>query len=179
MACDNDKAVRETYNENYGLYPLGDITEIEPKDISNYDILCAGFPCFIAGTRTLTNNGYKNIEDVKITDKLLTHNGKFQKIINLQRKIYTGDLFDIKIKYHPELITTTEEHPFYVREKKGNNFGNPIWKKANELTMNDYFGMIINNNEIIPEFTFEKLINQYKTEKYHIKLDILDYWFVM
>jgi site-specific DNA-cytosine methylase len=179
MACDNDKAVRETYTENYGLIPLGDITEIEPKDISNYDILCAGFPCFIAGTQTLTNNGYKNIEDVKITDKLLTHNGKFQKIINLQRKIYTGDLFDIKIKYHPELITTTEEHPFYVREKKGNIFGNPIWKKVNELTMNDYFGMIINNNEIIPEFTFEKIINQYKTEKYHIRLDILDYWFLM
>ena len=54
-----------------------------------------------------------------IMDRLLTHNGKFQKIINIQRKIYNGDLFDIKIKYHPELITTTEEHPFYIREKIG------------------------------------------------------------
>ena len=39
--------------------------------------------------------------------------------------------------------------------------------------MNDYFGMVINSNEIIPEFTFEQ------TEKKHIKLDKLDYWFVM
>lgn len=45
MSCDIDKAVKETYKENYGLLPLGDITEIEPKNIPNYDILCAGFPC--------------------------------------------------------------------------------------------------------------------------------------
>jgi len=163
FACDIDEECRKTYEENYKLKPDSDITKINIEEIPPFDVLCAGFPCFVAGTQTLTNNGYKNIEDVEITDRLLTHNGKFQNIINLQRKIYTGDLFDIKIKHHPELITTTEEHPFYVREKKGNNiFGNSIWKKAYELTMNDYFGMVINNNEIIPEFTFEKSINQYK-----------------
>jgi site-specific DNA-cytosine methylase/intein/homing endonuclease len=180
MACDIDKAAKETYKTNYGTMPLGDITEIDPKSIPAYDILCAGFPCFVSGTQTLTNNGYKKIEDVGITDKLLTHTGQFQNILNLQRKIYNGYLFEIKIKYHPELIIATEEHPFYIREKKGQNvFGNPVWKKAMELTMNDYFGMIINNNTIIPEFTFEKNINQHKTEQIHIKLDRLDYWFVM
>ena len=45
MSCDIDNAVKETYKNNYGISPLGDITEIEPKNINNYDILCAGFPC--------------------------------------------------------------------------------------------------------------------------------------
>ena len=67
---------------------LGDITEIEPKNISDYDILCTSFPCFIVESQTLTNNGYKNIENIEITDKLLTHTRKFQNILNLQKNIY-------------------------------------------------------------------------------------------
>jgi len=189
FACDIDSTVRKIYKENYGITPEGDINNINIKNIPDFDILCGGFPCFISGTQTLTNNGYKNIEDVELTDKLLTHTGKFQNILNLQRKQYSGELFDIKIKYHPEIITSTEEHPYYVCEKKKEwdslnrryniFFTEPKWKKANELTMNDYFGMVINDNEIIPEFTFEKPINQHKKEQIHIKLDLLDYWFVM
>lgn len=45
MSCDIDNAVKQTYETNYGLLPLGDITEIHPKNVSPYDILCAGFPC--------------------------------------------------------------------------------------------------------------------------------------
>jgi DNA (cytosine-5)-methyltransferase 1 len=45
MSCDIDRAVKETYKENYGITPLGDITKIEPNNIPTYDIICAGFPC--------------------------------------------------------------------------------------------------------------------------------------
>lgn len=45
LACDLSKPARDTYKRNYGIEPLGDITKIKPKDVSPYDILCAGFPC--------------------------------------------------------------------------------------------------------------------------------------
>lgn len=44
-ACDIDKNCREVYYENYGLMPDSDITKVNPEDILDYDILCAGFPC--------------------------------------------------------------------------------------------------------------------------------------
>jgi site-specific DNA-cytosine methylase len=87
FASDIDKNCQTIYQKNYKIKPEGDITKIDISTIPEFDVLCGGFPCFVAGTQTLTDNGYKNIEDVKITDRLLTHNGKFQKIINLQRKI--------------------------------------------------------------------------------------------
>ena len=53
-ACDIDRNCREVYYENYGIMPDNDITKVDPKDIPDYDMLCAGFPCqafSIAGKR--------------------------------------------------------------------------------------------------------------------------------
>jgi len=40
-----DKHAQDTYEANFGEQPDGDITEIEPSDIPNHDILLGGFPC--------------------------------------------------------------------------------------------------------------------------------------
>lgn len=40
-----DKFACQTYFENYGEYPHGDITKIKEVDIPHHDILCGGFPC--------------------------------------------------------------------------------------------------------------------------------------
>ena len=183
-----DKAI-ENYNKNFDHKAYcEDLTKLPPEKFNelynkknkNIDVLVGGPPCFIAGTKVLTNYEYKNIEDVLLKDKLLTHTGKFQKIVNLQKKIYSGDLYELNIKYHPEIIICTEEHPFFIREKKRlwdnsirrykTYFDEATWKNAKELTLNHYYGMVINNNNIIPEFTFDKI---------NIKLDKLEYWYIL
>jgi len=40
-----DKYAKQTYFENYGEMPAGDITKIPNSDIPDHDILLAGFPC--------------------------------------------------------------------------------------------------------------------------------------
>ena len=40
-----DKYSQQTYLENFGEKPAGDITQIDEKDIPNHNILIGGFPC--------------------------------------------------------------------------------------------------------------------------------------
>lgn len=45
FSADIDKHACEVYEANFGDYPYCDITTLNPKDIPDFDLLCAGFPC--------------------------------------------------------------------------------------------------------------------------------------
>ena len=45
-SCEIDKYARKIYGKNFGHEPeYRDVRDIDPKDIQDFDILCAGFPC--------------------------------------------------------------------------------------------------------------------------------------
>ena len=45
FASDIDKNCQQTYFDNYGLMPVGDITKVKAEEIEPFNVLCAGFPC--------------------------------------------------------------------------------------------------------------------------------------
>ena len=141
-------------------------------------------PCFVKGTKVLTQNGYKNIEDIK-DENIYTHCGNFYPVIKNMKRIYNGPLYKIRPKYSPYDIVCTPEHPFYARkfivknrfkidgiEKRNVVFPDkPEFIQAKDLIKNNYFvGMKIEEKEIIPEF----LLNNIMT-----KLDEPIFWWMM
>lgn len=137
LACDIDAKCREVYEANYGLKPHEDVTKLETATMPDFDVLCGGFPCFVAGTQVLTESGYKTIESVTLEDRLLTHTGSFQRILNLQRKTGTPTLRILRVAGRTDSIQCTEEHPFYTRRR--NDVAD--WLPARDLTTYHYVGM--------------------------------------
>lgn len=45
FSSDIDKYCQDSYENNFGHRPTGDITLVNPKDIPDHDLLFAGFPC--------------------------------------------------------------------------------------------------------------------------------------
>lgn len=45
FSSDIDTFAQQTYFDNFGEVPVGDITKVPAEDIPNFDILTAGFPC--------------------------------------------------------------------------------------------------------------------------------------
>ena len=92
--------------------------------------------CFIAGTEITTNNGKKRIEDIKIDDMVLTHNGRYKKVYHVQVRPHTGKLFTIE--YSDKELTVTNEHPFLVFNEK------LAWVTAENLKIGDQLASPIN-----------------------------------
>lgn len=96
--------------------------------------------CFVGnkGVNILTeHNGYMNIKDIRIGDRVLTHTGKFKKVLNTLQwyeKKYRGKFIKIKYKMYyrdEERISTlkvTPEHQFLTQRG---------WVEAKDLQKTD------------------------------------------
>lgn len=70
-----------------------------------------GSACFVKGTKIKTIDGYKNIEDIKIDDMVLTHKNNYKKVLLTHTKTSKKT---VKINNN---IECTTDHEFYVINK--------------------------------------------------------------
>ena len=154
-ASEIDKYSIQVTQKNFpDTIQLGDVTKWKEYNIdwASIDLIIGGSPCFKAGTKVITNNGYKNIEDISIGDMVLTHKNRFQKVVRIGGSIKT--IYELKAQGILPLYTT-HNHPFYVKtmDKIWSNknrryervFSEAKWKEVNNLQKNDFLGIPINN----------------------------------
>lgn len=138
--------LRTIYNNIKATHNLVNIQQVKGSDLEivdtdKYDyMLTYSFPCGLAGTKIITKNGYKNIEDITTDDLVLTHSNRFCKVNKTMTRI-SDHYYKLKGLGVPELYLT-EEHPLYVF--RDNKFQ---WVKVKDLKLTDMFSFNINQNE--------------------------------
>lgn len=119
-----DKYAQITYNTNFNELPSGDITKIDKKNITKFDILLAGFPC-----QPFSNAGLKmGFQDIRGT--LFFH---IMEIINHHKPkvIFLENVKGIKShnngKTYQTIQNLLEESGYYIYSKilNAKDFGLP------------------------------------------------------
>ena len=95
--------------QKYSSNPTSQFGEIK------FDDVCLDFKpdivCFPPSTLVETDVGYTSIKDIKNGDNVLTHKGRFKKVINTIDRRYDGDLINIRCAFNNMFESMTPDHP--------------------------------------------------------------------
>ena len=124
LACDIDKDCRSVYKKNYGIEPVSNIKDIDEKNIDDFDILCAGFPC-----QAFSNGGKKKcfedergllFDEIIRIAKVKKPNFMFLENVKHILKVSNGEV----IKYIKNKISTIG-YKLQLFQLSPHNFGIP------------------------------------------------------
>lgn len=129
-----------------------------PYSVGEYDQISDR--CILKGELVLTKNGYVPIENIEISDYVLSHKGNWQRVTNISNKIERNKTFyDIKYKGFYEPLRCTSDHKIYVYDKKKNEYS---WVVAMNLNM-------FNHYIVFPKFNINNYSNEFIVESYESK----------
>lgn len=122
--------------------------------------------CFTKGNKVLTNEGYKNIEDIRMGDYVKNKYGEYERV-NFPTKISYKDIgYKLKLNNYFEDITCTKDHKFLITTQYDIQCNRkPYWIEAQNLS--DYGSSIkkpillypikcnYSNNDVIKKEEFD------------------------
>ena len=126
--------VQKTHMEDYFLLDY----QVVKDAIEKYDcvITRTGRGCFTEDALVHTETTMKSIKDVKIGDKVITKDGRFERVYNTMSYDIEEELIQIKHlygtdKYHPTICTL--DHKILI-----NRNNNIMWVEAKNILKTDY-----------------------------------------
>ncbi|NPA30461.1 MAG: hypothetical protein GXO37_00500, partial [Chloroflexi bacterium] len=85
--------------------------------------------CFTEDMRVVTEHGLKRIVDVRIGERVLTHQGRLRPVTETMARAYQGPLYHIKVKGIGVTLEVTPEHPILTPQG---------WVEAQDLKVGDW-----------------------------------------
>lgn len=110
--------------------------------------------CLISGETVKTKRGNIKIEDVMIGDFVLTHSGKYRKVLSTSKREYSG------VVYNVNGLTTTPEHPFLTQRG---------WVEAKDLIASDTLFTLKSIESLDP--TVKCKLDKYCGYVYNLQVD--------
>lgn len=98
------------------VYDVAELMPLHPQD-----------RCLLPGQFVTTKQGLIVIEDVQIGDEVLTHRGRFKRVIKTSARRYTGQV--IKVTYGGKELICTPDHKLLTKNRG--------WVEAQELLPDD------------------------------------------
>lgn len=142
--CEFDKYAATSYCAVHNVdesLNLGDITQVDETKIKPFTMICGGSPCFAKGTKVLTSQGYKSIEDIVVGEKVLTHKNRFMTVLRVGGET-NKEIYKLEAQgFLP--IYCTDYHPFYVKKTKEST---PEKMALKDIQKGYYVGSQINTN---------------------------------
>ena len=134
-ASEIDKhAIAQTQLNFPNTIQLGSVVDVDVTKLEPIDLLLGGSPCFAAGTKVLTIDGYKNIEDIVIGEMVLTHKNRFMPVLRTGGKV--SKTFTLKAQGFIDVVCT-ENHPFYARKKLFEYYTQNNGRKSKRMILSD------------------------------------------
>lgn len=99
------------------------------------DLIQQEFYCFPSGVNILTDRGVQDIADVKVADVVLSHAGRFRKVLAKFEREYEGELVCINSCGNSEPIICTPNHPIRVYRPINQEY---FWIEASKVEVGNY-----------------------------------------
>jgi len=106
--------------------------------------------CVSPDTLVTTNPSVKQIGEIEVGDRVLTHTGVYRKVRQVYKRNFSGEMYTIRPLGAPFPLRVTQDHPLLVSTrvvmKKGRlekQVRKPSWKTPKDLKVGDYLTLPI------------------------------------
>ncbi len=154
-----------TYSDQFSSFVVTAI--INGKEFSKKSI---GPACFVAGTKVKTENGFKNIEDIKENELVYTYNldTNMLELKSVKKSISSMTMETYLLQINGKIFEVTPRHELYIIDKG--------WVRASDVKVGDNMLDSSSNKQTITSIKYKKYDEPIKT--YNLSVDGNSNYFV-